>query len=71
MIASNFTKIQTGLLLKTSVQRSLILIFFTQRCFNAQFRSITVKTYFLEKPGNFANKTAARFILKLTKVAVS
>jgi len=25
----------------------------------------------MEKPGNFAYKTAARFILKLTKVAVS
>lgn len=29
------------------------------------------KTYFLEKPGNFTYKTAARFILKLTQVTVS
>jgi len=42
-IPSNFTTIQTILLLKTSVQYSLIPIFFTQCCFNAYFRSIIVK----------------------------
>jgi len=43
MVPSNFTKIQTALFLKTSVQHSLILTFLMQCCFNTYFRSITEK----------------------------